>query len=96
MSGEIFGEEVAIGGTPTRHAGRRIEPLRGADRPAIGVGAQAGAPGRFGITIGGLAGPSDSCAPELAAARDGQPGPLPTAVARKPPKPADLLRSLLR
>ena len=64
--------------------------------PAMTVGAAAGSPGRFGVTIGGLTGPSDTCAPELTAARDGQAGPLPTAVASKAPKPADLLRSLLR
>ncbi len=56
------------------------------------------AAGRTSVTIGGLAGPSDSCTPELTAARDGRAGPLPVAVtaSNKPPKPADLLRSLLR
>ena len=56
------------------------------------------AAGRTSVTIGGLAGPSDSCTPELTAARDGRAGPLPVAVtaSNKPPKPADLLRSFLR
>ena len=69
-------------------------PLR---QPAIALD-PGGAAGRTSIVIGGLAGPSDSCAPELAAARDGHPGRLPAEVAAntKPPKPADLLRTFLR
>ena len=67
-------------------------PLR---RPVVAMDA-AGVGGRAGVVIGGLAGPVDDCAAELAAARDGRPGPLPAAVAVKAAKPADLLRSFLR
>ncbi len=63
--------------------------------PAVALDA-AGVGGRAGVVIGGLAGPVDDCAAELAAARDGRPGPLPAAVAVKAAKPADLLRSFLR
>ncbi len=58
----------------------------------------AGPGGRVGVVIGGLAGPAESCTAELTAARDGRIGQLPTevAAATKGPKPADLLRSLLR
>ena len=54
--------------------------------------------GRTGFTLGGLAGPPDTCAAELSAARDGRSGTLPASVAEnaKMPKPADLLRSFLR
>ncbi|WP_158747532.1 AsmA family protein [Acidisphaera sp. L21] len=53
--------------------------------------------GRVGVVIGGLAGSAENCTAELTAARDGRAGPLPAeAAAGKPPKPADLLRSLLR
>ncbi len=73
---------------------RATGPLR---RPAVAMDPAVGA-GRVGVVIGGLAGPSDSCAAELAAARDGRVGRLPVADAQpvKPGKPADLLRSLLR
>ena len=66
-------------------------------QPAVSLDPAASA-GRTSVTIGGLAGPSDSCAPELAAARDGRAGRLPAEVAAntKPPKPADLLRTFLR
>lgn len=70
-------------------------PLR---KPKVGLDKGALAPGRVGIVIGGRP-PTDSCTTSLALARDGQAGPAPTApdpAANKPPKPADLLRSLLR
>jgi hypothetical protein len=70
---------------PFRHPAVALEPQRGS--------------GRVGVMLGGLAGPPEDCAAELRAARDGRPGPLPaaTAIAQdKLPKPADLLRSLLR
>ena len=69
-------------------------PLR---HPAIELDPAVGS-GRTSVTIGGLAGPSDSCTPELTAARDGKAGRLPAEVVAntKPPKPADLLRSFLR
>ncbi len=75
-------------------------PLRvdgGLRQPAVALDPTASA-GRTSVTIGGLAGPSDSCAPELTAARDGRAGRLPAEVAAstKPPKPADLLRTFLR
>ena len=65
--------------------------------PSVAFDPAAGT-GRVGLTIGSLAGPPDDCAPELMAARDGRTGPLPADVPgdAKPPKPADLLRSLLR
>ena len=65
-------------------------------RPAVAMESPSGEPGRSGITIGGVSGPAEDCGPELTAARDGRPGPMPTAVASKSVKPADLLRSLLR
>ena len=75
-------------------------PLRldgGLRHPAVALEAAPGT-GRVGVTFGGLAGPADNCAPELTAARDGHAGPLPVDApgAGKPPKPADLLRKLLR
>ena len=56
------------------------------------------------IVIGALSGPrgpAEACGPALALARDGQPGPAPSAPPQpgpeaKPKKPADILRSLLR
>ena len=68
-------------------------PLR---HPAVALD-KMDAAGRVGLTIGGLAGPPDDCAPELTAARDGRTGRLPAAgAAAKQPKAADLLKSLLR
>ena len=66
-------------------------------QPVVSLDPTAAA-GRTSVTIGGLAGPPDSCAAELAAARDGRAGRLPAEMAAnsKGPKPADLLRSLLR
>ena len=64
--------------------------------PAVGLESPDGAPGRSGFTIGGLSAPAEDCGPELTAARDGRAGPMPTTVASKSVKPADLLRSLLR
>ncbi len=64
--------------------------------PAVGMESPDGAPGRSGFTIGGLSAPAEDCGPELTAARDGRAGPMPTTVASKSVKPADLLRSLLR
>ena len=65
--------------------------------PLVTLDPAAGS-GRTSVVIGGLAGPADSCAPELAAARDGRSGPLPAevAVSNKLPKPADILRSFMR
>ncbi len=51
-------------------------PLR---HPSVALDPAAGS-GRTSVVIGGLAGPADSCAPELTAARDGRPGPLPAEV----------------
>ena len=64
-------------------------------RPTVGLDPAAG---RTSVTLGGLARPSDSCTPELTAARDGRAGPMPVAItaSTKPVKPADLLRSFLR
>ena len=74
---------------PIRLAG----PLR---HPTVALDSSSGT-GRTSVVIGGLAGPAESCTPELTAARDGRPGPLPAEVAAaKPAKPADLLRSFLR
>ena len=65
-------------------------------RPSVALDS-LGEPGRVGVVIGGLAGAPDSCAAELAAARDGRVGRLPAeARAEKAASPADLLRSLLR
>ena len=65
-------------------------------RPAVALDQVAGT-GRTSVVIGGLAGPTDSCTPELTAARDGRIGRLPAeATVAKGPKPADLLRSFLR
>ncbi len=64
--------------------------------PAVALESPSGESGRSGITIGGPPSPPDDCAAALTAARDGRPGPMPTAVALKSVKPADLLRSLLR
>ena len=65
--------------------------------PLVALDPAAGS-GRTSVVIGGLAGPADSCAPELTAARDGRPGPLPAEVAasNKLPKPSDILRSFIR
>ena len=84
---------VRVGGAGVAAPLRADGPLR---RPSVSL--DPAATGRTSITIGGLAGPSDSCAPELAAARDGRAGRLPLEVAasNKAPKPADLLRSFLR
>ncbi len=67
-------------------------------RPVVAMDPAGPGAGRVGVVIGGLAGPPDSCAPELIAARDGRAGRLPTAETQpaRPGKPADLLRSLLR
>ena len=74
---------------PIRLDGSLRHPVVALD-PGVGTG-------RVGVVIGGLAGPAESCTPELTAARDGRPGPLPAEVAAaKPAKPADLLRSFLR
>ena len=64
--------------------------------PVVAMESPSGEPGRSGITIGGSSNPPDDCATALTAARDGRPGPMPTAVALKSVKPADLLRSFLR
>ena len=84
---------VRVGGAGVAAPLRADGPLR---HPSVSL--DPAATGRTSITIGGLAGPSDSCAPELAAARDGRAGRLPLEVAasNKAPKPADLLRSFLR
>ena len=80
---------VAGVSSPLRLSG----PLR---RPSVAMDSADGS-GRVGVVIGGLAGPADNCAAELAAARDGRVGRLPTADAQPArPKAADLLRSLLR
>ena len=50
--------------------------------------------GRAQVTIGDAG--ADSCAPALLLARNGRAGPGPSQDAPKPPRPADLLRSLLR
>ncbi len=73
-------------------------PIRvdgGFRRPAVSLDPAAG---RTSVMIGGLAGPSDTCAAELTAARDGRVGRMPVEVVAntKLPKPADLLRSFLR
>ena len=80
----------------------------GAAGEAAGLAAQAGRmPPQLGVIIGALGGDrmvegggADDCAKELAVARGGLPGPAPAAPApqekQKPPKPADLLRQLLR
>ena len=82
---------VAGVSSPLRVSG----PLR---RPAVAMDPSGAGPGRVGVVIGGLAGPPDSCAAELTAARDGRAGRLPVADSQpvKPGKPADLLRGLLR
>ena len=68
-------------------------PLR---HPVVALDSSGGT-GRTSVVIGGLAGPAESCTPELTAARDGRPGPLPAEMAAaKSAKPADLLRSFLR
>jgi hypothetical protein len=80
---------VAGVSAPVRVDGSLRHPTAALDSP--------GGTGRVGVTIGGLAGPAESCTAELTAARDGRPGPLPAEIAAgKPAKPADLLRSLLR
>ncbi len=68
---------------PWRHPVVALNPASGTDR--------------VGVTLGGLSGPPDNCATELAAARDGHTGRMPADLPPgKPPKPADLLRSILR
>jgi AsmA protein len=66
-----------------------------APRPQVA----AGGPARGGLVIGATPGP-DACPAQLAAARDGQAGPMPAAGSApaepRSLKPADLLRSLLR
>ena len=84
---------LRLGGTgvsvPVRLGGTLRTP-----KPALDAGALA--PGRVGVLIGGAA-PADACGPALALARDGRAGPPPAAAEPpRPPKPADLLRSLLR
>ncbi len=64
--------------------------------PVVAMESPSGEAGRSGISIGGPSNPPDDCAAALTAARDGREGPMPTAVALKSMKPADLLRSLLR
>ncbi len=84
---------LRLGGAGVSAPVRVDGPLR---HPAAALDALGGA-GRVGVVIGGLAGPPESCTPDLTAARDGRPGPLPSEpVAGKGTKPADLLRSLLR
>lgn len=63
-------------------------------KPKVAIG---GAAGRGALVIGAPQGP-DACPAQLALARGGRSGPLPTAAAEpaRPSKPADLLRSLLR
>lgn len=56
----------------------------------------AGPDGRAGVTFGATIAAPDTCAADLTAARAGRAGPLPAEAAAKPPKPADLLRSLLK
>jgi uncharacterized protein involved in outer membrane biogenesis len=85
--------ELRIGGTsvlaPVQVGGTFAHPQPGLD--------SLGGPGRAGVLIGGAA-PADTCAADLAAARDGHAGPLPAAAqpAKRDVKPADLLRSFLR
>lgn len=63
-------------------------------KPKVAIGGTAG---RGALVIGAPQGP-DACPAQLALARGGRSGPLPTAAAEaaRPTKPADLLRSLLR
>ncbi len=83
---------LRLGGAGVSAPVRVTGPLRA---PAVALDPAAGT-GRVGVVIGGLAGAPDTCAAELAAARDGRAGPLPVADAGKPARPADLLRGLLR
>ena len=50
--------------------------------------------GRAQVSIGDAG--ADGCGPALQLARNGRAGPVPEAEAPKPPRPADLLRGLLR
>lgn len=84
---------LRLGGTgvavPVRVGGTLLAP-----RFALDAGS-----GRVGATIGALgAAPTEDCAPQLALARGGRPGPAPETPleAPRPLRPADLLRSLIR
>ena len=83
---------LRLGGTgvvvPIRIGGTLLAP-----RLALDAGS-----GRVGATVGALAqAPTDDCAPQLALARGGRPGPAPDAAeVVRPLRPADLLRSLIR
>ncbi len=79
----------------------------GAAGEAAGIAAQAARSPQLGVIIGALGGDNmvpgsgaEDCGHQLAIARGGLPGPAPTAAPApapsKPPKPADLLRQLLR
>ena len=84
---------LRLGGAGVAAPLRVDGPLR---HPAVALD-QAPGSGRTSVVIGGLAGPLDSCTPELTAARDGHSGRLPAEVAStKLPKATDLLRSFLR
>ena len=84
---------LRLGGAGVAAPLRVSGPLR---RPVVALD-QAPGSGRTSVVIGGLAGPTASCTPELTAARDGHGGRLPAeAASSKLPKAADLLRSFLR
>jgi uncharacterized protein involved in outer membrane biogenesis len=97
---DLGAETVSLRLRPTVRIGAAgvLAPVRvegSLEHPAVALDAPSQA-GRIGIVIGGLSTAADNCATELTLARDGHPGPLPTAVQVKSAKPADLLRSFLR
>lgn len=86
---------VRLGGTSIAVPVHLAGPWR-SPRPQVAIGGG----GQGALVIGAASGP-DACPAQLSLARDGRAGPMPAAAsvaaeAPRMPKPADLLRSLLR
>ncbi len=87
---------VRLGGTAIAVPVHLAGPWR-SPRPQVAIN---GGAGQGALVIGAVPGP-DACPAQLTLARDGRAGPMPAAAsmpaeASRLPKPADLLRSLLR